>query len=359
MIARDSNIELLRIIAAIGVVIIHYNNATMGGAFKFVEAGSINQILLLYLESFFICAVDLFVIISGYFLANKTKLDLLKPIQLIIQVMIYSAVNYWRLVISGIQVHSFKDFVLAIIPANWFVILYVTLYVIAIYINSALVQLDRHNLSKLVVVLVLLFMVYPTLIDTISLYTGETFTGLTTISMQGSQGGYTIVNFVVCYVIDYWIRNNTQKNYSMAKLMVCLSVDVFLIFGLALFDEMKGYGKHESWAYCHPLVVGAAILLFLIFKNIPLGCNKVINRISAASFSVYLVHYRLLRYARIEQFVNENIIKLILHIVLCCVFMYLISFVIYEIYKILTTPIWKAISKKWNNHRFIQLNGAE
>lgn len=32
IIKRDSSIELLRIIAAIGVVILHYNNPNMGGA---------------------------------------------------------------------------------------------------------------------------------------------------------------------------------------------------------------------------------------------------------------------------------------------------------------------------------------
>ena len=40
---RNSSIELLRIISMIGVVILHYNNASMGGALGMVLDGSSNQ----------------------------------------------------------------------------------------------------------------------------------------------------------------------------------------------------------------------------------------------------------------------------------------------------------------------------
>ena len=44
---RNSSIELLRIISMIGVVILHYNNASMGGALGMVLDGSPNQYLSL------------------------------------------------------------------------------------------------------------------------------------------------------------------------------------------------------------------------------------------------------------------------------------------------------------------------
>ena len=54
---RNSSIELLRIISMIGVVILHYNNASMGGALGMVLDGSPNQYYLYLIESLFVCGV--------------------------------------------------------------------------------------------------------------------------------------------------------------------------------------------------------------------------------------------------------------------------------------------------------------
>lgn len=75
---RASNIEVLRIIAACGVVVLHYNNVSMGGGFAHVEAGSANQYVLYFSESIFICAVNLFVMVSAYFLCMTNKRKLIK-----------------------------------------------------------------------------------------------------------------------------------------------------------------------------------------------------------------------------------------------------------------------------------------
>ena len=70
--ARNSNIELLRIILMFMVILLHFNNSEMGGAFNYAENKPLNSFILYFLESLSICAVNCFMIISGYFLAyNK------------------------------------------------------------------------------------------------------------------------------------------------------------------------------------------------------------------------------------------------------------------------------------------------
>ena len=59
---RQSNIELLRIFAACGVVILHYNNMGIGGGFGAVSDGSMNQFILMTMEMMAICAVNLYVL---------------------------------------------------------------------------------------------------------------------------------------------------------------------------------------------------------------------------------------------------------------------------------------------------------
>ena len=63
---RQSNIELLRMLAIMGVVILHYNNQYFGAAFELVQPETVNYYILSVLESLSICAVDLFILISVY-----------------------------------------------------------------------------------------------------------------------------------------------------------------------------------------------------------------------------------------------------------------------------------------------------
>lgn len=66
---RKSNIELLRIFACIGVIILHF----VGRGIKYFEGFSINSLLLYYIEAVSICSVDLFMLISGYFMCNQAQ----------------------------------------------------------------------------------------------------------------------------------------------------------------------------------------------------------------------------------------------------------------------------------------------
>ena len=73
---RESNIELLRVLAMLGVILHHYNNPSIGGGLSFVKNGSLNYWILNIVESIFICAVNLFMVISAYFMASSNKRDL-------------------------------------------------------------------------------------------------------------------------------------------------------------------------------------------------------------------------------------------------------------------------------------------
>ena len=86
---RQSNIELLRIFAALGVVILHYNAGSMGGGFAFVEDSSFNQFILVVFESVFMCVGNVFVLISGYFMRDSVKRDVLKPIKFIVMFLVF------------------------------------------------------------------------------------------------------------------------------------------------------------------------------------------------------------------------------------------------------------------------------
>lgn len=69
---RESNIELLKILAVMGVILLHCISP-LDGAMAAAQYGSINYYILFAMESLAICAVNLFMLISGYFLSCSRK----------------------------------------------------------------------------------------------------------------------------------------------------------------------------------------------------------------------------------------------------------------------------------------------
>ena len=66
----------------------------------------------------------------------------------------------------------------------------------------------------MLVLILVLFTVWPTFFDLIQGVLGKELLGISTIGMYGSQYGYTIVNFVLMYIIGASIAIMRPKNVS-------------------------------------------------------------------------------------------------------------------------------------------------
>ena len=138
-----------------GVIILHYNNETIGGGLLYVTNNSLNYYILMVLESLCICAVDLFMLISGYFSYMGKKTTLYKPIALIAQVIIFSFC--WNLLTGLIkETLTIKSILSSLVPANYFVILYITVYLLSPYLNLLYERITK----KFIVLLFILFSLY-------------------------------------------------------------------------------------------------------------------------------------------------------------------------------------------------------
>ena len=130
---RNTSIELLRIISSIGVIILHYNNKDIGGGFKYVVEGSINQYFLYLTQTLFIVSVDLFVMISAYFLSQTQKRKFVKVVELLLQVILFRLCFYLTDVVLGKVTFSVINLIGCFAPSNYFAILYCSLYIISSY----------------------------------------------------------------------------------------------------------------------------------------------------------------------------------------------------------------------------------
>ena len=339
IVKRNSSIELLRILAACAVIVLHYNG--MGGALNCTDG--ITHEMLVILECISVCAVDVFIMISGYYLCTSLKRTWDKPIYLLLLLSIIVSASY--VLRSGSDNFNLLTLVHSVCPPkNYFVILYVTLYVISPFINLVLKYLTSKGLKILLIVMVTLFSVYPTLIDSYQIIICKQPMGVSTVGAWGQQHGYTIIGFILYYIIGAYIRlNNVNQMINKKKNVVYILLLVLSIYVWFKFEEnkvLRGYTliDYNSLSYTNPLVVALSAFLLVLFLNIHFN-NKVINSLSKASFVCYIFHISIMPYLRIESYASSGGVRVFLHLISCVFVIYLVSWLFWYVLDVLLKPL--------------------
>ena len=333
--ARDSNIELLRILTMLGVVILHYNNPTMGGGLANVISRSANHWILLSLEGFFVCAVNLFLLITGYFSCTSTRANPAKAITLVLQVMVFRGIEYGLSLLED-NTFNINGLIGGLLPINYFVMQYVTVYLLSPYINLLLKKLSATGLRQLLIVALLLLSVWPTMVDLLQEYTVRSYPGLSTIALDGSGHGYNLINFILLYIIGGILRLtevSVKKRYCVLVIAACTAV---IAIGYTIIPGTIG-------SYCNPLVILEAIAIFLLFRQIPLR-SRIINFLAKGAFTTFLLHMVFLRQFDVAGAVQKSPLYLIGHILFTSVTIYLLCFVVSLVYDFVFKPVNRLIS---------------
>ncbi len=341
---RKSNIELLRCILMYMVIILHYNNPDMGGALA--NASGINEVFLHFLEAASVCAVNCFVLISAFFLSRTTERSIRKPLQLLAMVSGYKILFYLLSVVLGVEPFQLFSLVWNVIPANWFVVLFSVLYVITPYINPLFEVLSQKQLQRFLLLLIILFVLYPTIVEIgMELVTGSTqCVGLGTVTVTGSSEGYTIVNFLLIYLIGGYL-NRYPLSFSTGKYCAGFLCCVLLDFLLSFISQVYT-------SYSNIFVFFAAIFLFLVFWSWDIGSHRWINEISKSTFGIFIIHtcsfmlFHFWGYFRIAEYAKASFGVMVLHAWISVSAMFVICFVIDYICRKAITPIVSVIEKR-------------
>lgn len=348
---RKSNIELLRALLMFLVIVLHYNNADMGGAFAVASGNSLNVLKLA--ETLSVCAVNCFVLISAYFMCTSSRRTLQKPVHLIGMVIGYQLLSMLgQMFLTKTVPVQWKSLLSCFIPANWFVILFCVLYLISVYVNPLFEALSQKQLKQCIMVCLLLFVIYPTLLETgLSRFLGTSeWQGLGTVTIFGSSGGYTIVNFMVLYLIGGYLRK-----YSL-NLSCIQCLGGFL--GATAADFILSLYSGSYTSYANIFVVVQAVMLFLTFLKWEMKSSAVINYISRSAFGIYLIHTGsfMIRdfwnHFRIQEYAQKTPGVVLAHLLITCVSMYVVCLVIDIICRSIVTPIVKKI-EKWIHYASI------
>ncbi len=281
---RNSSIELLRILAMLFIICSHlcvHNGLSLSSL-----PLSVNKILM-QCGVLGNLGVDIFVIITGYFVCEKT-FSLKRVCSLLTQVWFYS------LLASGVSVFAFgvkptlleieKTFFPTVFAEYWFFTAYIVLLLLSPFINLAIKQLDRAAFSRLLAIVLVLWVVIPT---------------VTAKQMYGAE----LPQLALCYLIGAYFRKFPENRFSQKRARIFLTVASFcLMYAFVLLfsfitpssELLRIYTASHFLSRNSLFVVGAAVGLFSLFAYKKPFYNKGVNAVASCTFGVYLLHDHML-----------------------------------------------------------------
>lgn len=276
---RNSNIELLRIIC---MTLILFHHGVVHSNFNFNNGITLNNVFL----SLFIFGgkfgVDVFILISGYFLCKK-KFNVEKILKLYGQLAFYIIFILSIVILFFPEELEYRKIIDCLYPFQGFAVNYLYLYLLSPYVNIFSSNLTKQEFTKVLVILTVVLSLLPTFLPR--------FDGFYLLSWM------IYVYLIGSYIRIYYSEFEEYKNKLMIISFASISLS-YVLSGLSFVVLKKtDVGKYLYWFDAHTFygdssffLLLAAVCCFLYFINIDLGYSNFINTIAKASFGVLLFH---------------------------------------------------------------------
>lgn len=298
---RQSNIEALRLLSMLMVLNLH--------SFWGYEHGSgVGQAFDFFRESTSICAVNVFLLVSGYF---GIKWKWKSFYNLVFQILFYSFGVYLVACAIGVVDFSIRAFLSNIhgLYAFWgFITWYVLLYFCAPFLNAFIENSENKQI----------------LITILIIWVAENFI------CRGSD----FLNYGLLYLIGRFLSKAQCVNNLQIKASHSYWITTFLIFAIVFvlfkFTKVKDAEAMTTmligYSYAAPLVILQAVFLFLVFARMQF-MNRFINWCASSCLAIFLIHMhpsikQIGFYSITESFYNLPVIKHVIYLFLLisCVF---------------------------------------
>ena len=259
---RQSNIELLRCVLMLMVVTIHFLGHNLLSAAEPIDTSNPHFYTANLLLCFCECAVDCFVLISGWF---SIKFTVSKLIMFLLPIAFYQfvlSIVYHFADGSPLSINAFE---------YWFVRPYVALMIVSPLLNKGLNNIEKKHLAILLTLLTIIFI-------------------LPIQSLSGMDGKNALI-FIYIYCLGHYLKNYFNNKHSKWLYLGMFVLAVMLNFAetviLAKIGHYKGTST-QSYRYDNVLILLQAVFLLLFFSKLDLN-NRIINSIAVSSFFVYII----------------------------------------------------------------------
>lgn len=277
---RQSGIELLRIVSMFLVLLLHSLYYSLGRptAEDYVNSG-VEMVLRTEFEAISLVCVNVFVMISGWF---GIKIKIKRLAEFIYQWLFLAVFVVAVLLISGIRfpIGDYK-YLIGSYQFYWFIYAYLFLYILSPVLNSFINNSSQKD-CKLVLVLYWIFMILFGWIQ--PLYYIKF--GLSPILFIGL---YLTARYVHVYR-PRWSTHGVKHDLTLFLILTSVSAMIMMLITCCSSSAhlvYKSYGMFMS--YVNPLSVLASTYLLLTFSKMKFY-SKVVNKVAASAFAVYLLH---------------------------------------------------------------------
>lgn len=278
---RDSNIELFRIVLMLMIIAHHYVVASgVERLYDFSRVGG-NQVFLQLWGWGGKVGVDCFLLVTGFFMCHR-HFTWRKFLKLYLEVKFYKLAIALIFVLVGRQAltaqYCFNTvFNVAVFMGTTFSTTFIALFLLVPFINKLIAALDKRAHAWLVMALLLIYTVIGTFFNR---------------NFSGDIGWFVTVYLIGAYIGRYSMPafRGIGRTASCAALAVALSMATILAitFCPQLAGRMNVYYFLSDSNRLMAIVT--AVALFLFFKNLPMGHNRLINVTATATFGVLLIH---------------------------------------------------------------------
>lgn len=327
---RNTGIDMLRICSMCMIIILHIINK--GVDYSLLNTAAVYNTY--FIRAIVICSVNVYVLISAYFLQNNNTIKVQKILKTLIEVWVINIFVAGGLILSGtVEISSRADILFLIFPffsrRNWFVNVYLLLYFFHPFLNKVIENISEKQLRLLSTALVLVFSVFPSIMpnrnwtyDTIGGYSICWFCCLYFVmaSMKTYQKSKLVKNRVAL-VISYIL---CAAIVAASKILVIRISEVLSVPGIKVYSDIW-------YAYDAFPVLFMSVVLFYLFYGINWNlsirkCN-LIGALGSSTLGVYLIHDN---YKMREVLWTEIVPVPLISVWKCAPFVYcLISIVVY------------------------------
>lgn len=265
---RQSNIELLRIVAMFMIILHHY--CLFGGFFEqfdFTDI-SVNTLLIQFFSFGGKVGVNIFFLITGYFMIDK----IMKPYKvwkLIYQIFTINLIVCVFLLFMG-ENYSKREFfaiipLLSDVPIS-FIVNYIMIYLLSPIVNKCLHTISRREFEYMLIVL----LCYYCILD--SFFLQRTFQYTAWALIMYSIGGY---------IKMYGIAEKLKWHFGWITIGIVALAWVAMA-GADFYSFLRGKSTSALWQNVYTdankiTVLAAALSLFFYFLNLNIRTSKLIN----------------------------------------------------------------------------------
>ncbi len=282
---RQSNIELLRIVAIFLVMVGHINGFMAEGRIPPMTADADSVVIIRnVIGSLASVCVALFMLISGWF---SIKPNLKSVVTLWTQIFfVYIYCFSIQVVLGGANLKTLATCFLPFTMGNWFVRCYLILMLLSPALNLLSERLTQRG-----------YILFLSAFTAIALMWGC----ISPTDAAGFNQGMSSLSLVYVYMVGRFMRLHLQINRSKW----------FWLWGYLLLSLVIFLGRvaHLPWIlyYCNPILVLSAALLFMFFVRLDIGHCGFINWVASSVFAAFILHTRAPVFGWLQTFNLEKL----------------------------------------------------